>query len=372
MFDSILNWENSKSEEGVKPPPLNILLPRLFPKQESNLKTSYHKKNFKKKFILKKRKRSKIQKKSKYKSNTFNSHNNTTYKTYIIGKCKENKIVNHKINHYNLPSKCYNCGKSGHHAFECKERKEDICPKCLQKNHLNDICSYEICVNCRKRGHKAKDCFYNQKNKNFLKKCFKCLNYGHESFECLINPNPIQIKNFAKIPLCAFCGSSNHYICPFDKNEGIFVVQDYYNGNNYTDELNINKNKKEFINRNSSESLLKFFLKEIKKKEKIEVQLGELAEDITKEEIKNINFCCKCGKNHFSEDCGKIQNKIKNISTDKYIFNLKENIIHKKNPLKFEPFERKEYRINHHNIRTDYYDQDDSSGESFNQVFKKK
>ena len=37
----------------------------------------------------------------------------------------------------------------------------------------------------------------------------------------------------------------------------------------------------------------------------------------------------------------------------------------------FEPYARKEYIINHHDIRADYYDQSDSSGESFNELFKK-
>ena len=58
-------------------------------------------------------------------------------------------------------------------------------------------------------------------------------------------------------------------------------------------------------------------------------------------------------------------------SNEDFIFNLKDNIIHNKNPLKYEPYLRKEYKINHHDIREDYYDQSDSSGESFNKIFKK-
>ena len=46
-------------------------------------------------------------------------------------------------------------------------------------------------------------------------------------------------------------------------------------------------------------------------------------------------------------------------------------LYHKKNPLKFEPYKNSEYKVNHHNIRYDYYEQNDSSGESFEELFKR-
>ena len=68
----------------------------------------------------------------------------------------------------------------------------------------------------------------------------------------------------------------------------------------------------------------------------------------------------------------KIKNKNKsNLNNDDFIFNLKDNIIHRKNPLKFEPYARKKYIINYNDIKADYYDQSNSSGESFNELFKK-
>ena len=380
MFRSFLKPENSKTEDIIElePPPLNTLIPRLIPKVLPKKGSS--KNYFKKEFISRKRKHSNKKEKSKPEENTFNSQNNFKYINYFIGESQEN-INNNKKFHYNNSSKCFICGKPGHHGAECKEKKEEICPKCLGKNHLNNICPYEICLNCGKRGHKQQNCFYFKKNKNKhkknLKKFFNCSNYGHESNECLSKPNPIYIKNYSKIPLCAFCKSSNHYICPFNKNKGIFVIPDhYYDDNGYNDKNNsdsdFNLNNNEIVNRNNSESLLNYFLNEIKKTDKIEIKLGELPQDITKEEIKNTNFCCKCGNNHFSDDCEKFKKKNKfNLNND-FIFNLKDNIIHRKNPLKFEPYERKEYTINHHDIRADYYDQSDSSGESFNELFKKK
>ena len=381
MIHSFLNPEISKAADIIEldPPPLNTLIPRLIPKKSP--KKTPSKRKFKKEFISKKRKKSLLKEKSKQKENTFNSQNNFQYINYFIGESQEN-INNHKKFHYNNSSKCFICGKPGHHGAECKEKKEEICPKCLRKNHINNICPYEICFNCGKRGHKQENCFYAKKNKSknknkkIIKKCFNCLNFGHENYECLSKPNPIYIKNYSKIPLCAFCKSSNHYICPFNKNNGIFVIPDHYydNDNNDIDnnsdsDFNINKN--EIVNRNSAESLINYFLNEIKKTEKIEIKLGELPQDIAKEEIKNTNFCCKCGDNHFSEDCETIKKKNKYNLNNDFIFNLKDNIIHRKNPLKFEPYARKEYIINHHDIRADYYDQSDSSGESFNELFKK-
>ena len=183
------------------------------------------------------------------------------------------------------------------------------------------------------------------------------------------------------MPLCAFCGSSNHYLCPFKNNEDLFVVPDEYDENikDFTfenqNQKNKNKNINKKINRNNSESLLNFFSNEIKMTEKIKLYLGELPKDIAKEEIKNTVFCCKCGGDHFSELCGKIKNKKKiqddDFDLNDWILKLRDNFDHIKNPLKFEPYAKKEYRINHHNFNNDYYDQEDSSGESFNKVFKK-
>ena len=372
MFYPFFKTENSKMEDILEPPPLNTLLPRLIPKESP--KKDSPKMQLKEKYISRKRNKSKSKEKSKHKTNTFNSQNNIKYLNYIIDELQEN-INNHKKSHHNHSSKCYICGKPGHHGAECPEKKEEICPKCLQKNHKDDICPYEICFNCGKRGHKQQDCFYLKKNRNkkTLKKCFNCLNYGHESNECLCKPNPIYIKNSLKIPLCSFCGSSNHYICPFKKNEAIFVVPEHYDDSDHSNNFSYNKNNNGIVNRNSAESLINYFLNQRKKTEKIELHLGELPNDITKEEIKNTNFCCKCGDNHLSKDCETINNIKKTFNNfyDEFLFNLKDNIIHKKNPLKFEPYARKEYTINHHNIRTDYYDQNDSSDESFDTIFKK-
>ena len=208
------------------------------------------------------------------------------------------------------------------------------------------------------------------------------MNNGHESIDCLIKPNEIIIKNPLKIPLCKFCNSSNHYICPL--SDDFYVISDYD-----SDKVNINddkyyknKNNKNYkknyyiknyrVNRNNFDSLFNYFSNEYKKYEKEDVILGKILNGVTKEQIKYTNFCCKCGKPHYSKECGKfISKKYINEENDDYLINLKQNNIHKKNPLKFEPLERPEYKINHHDMRNDYYDQSDSSGESFKEMYKK-
>ena len=366
MINSLFNPENSKLDNELVAPPLNILLPRLIPKEISNNISSNITPT--ENFISKKRLLTKEDSKSK--KNIFNHPNNSQYKKFSIEESQEN-LNNHKKFNFTHITKCFVCGKNGHHGSECKEKEDEICLKCLQKNHFDNICPKEICLNCGKRGHKQHNCFYNKKNKNkkILKKCKNCFNFGHESHECLCKPYPIYIRNFSKFPICSFCKSANHYLCPFKKSEDLFTISENDDDNNN----NLNNSNK-IINRDSCESLLNFFYNESKKYGKIELNIGELPENLTKDEIKNTIFCCKCGGNHLSENCGKTDKKISynDLLNENFLFNLKENIIHKKNPLKFEPYERNEYTINHHDIRNDYYDQNDSSGESFNEIFNKK
>jgi hypothetical protein len=307
-------------------------------------------------------------------------------------------------NHYNrnTHTKCFICGKFGHISPECREENDDICVKCLQKNHKGKECPNEKCFYCKCKGHEATFCPLKRKNQNNHKnkyiaskapKCTKCLNNGHLAADCLINPNEIYINNPSKKPLCAFCNSSNHYICPLN-DDNFYVISDYDSDNvnldDLDDEVGNNKENKNIrinnknnsyiknfrVNRDSFYSILQFFTNESKKYEKQEIVIGKICGGVNKEQIKYTNFCCKCGKPHYYKDCGRNLHKKKYINeeNDDYYIKLKypNNFIHKKNPLKFEPLAKSEYKINHHDMRYDYYDQNDSSGESFKEMYKKK
>ena len=271
----------------------------------------------------------------------------------------------------------------------------------MQKSHKGKECPNEKCFLCNSKGHKTTFCPLKKKNQNNYKnkciaskipKCTKCLNNGHESKDCLIKPNDIIINNPSKLPLCKFCNSPDHYICPL--KDDIYIISDYdsdivivndekkdKNDSIKKDNYNYKNKKSSYIknykvDRNSFNSLLNYFLNECKKYEKEEIMLGKIENEITKEQIADTNFCCKCGKLHYFKDCGKSISKKKYVSEDNddYFINLKyyNNLYHKKNPLKFEPYHKSEYRINHHDIRFDYYDQNDSSGESFKEMYNNK
>ena len=381
MFPQFFRNENSKIEEGIKSlSALDSILPRLFPKENNKIINNDIPISTNS-FLSKKRNKSishssdSSLEESKH-INLYKILNQMHNKNLFIDQQQEN-INNYKKFHFSHTTKCYICGKSGHHGAECKEKNEEICEKCLQKNHGDKDCPKEICFICGKRGHKSQNCYYKKKsfikNNKIIKRCVNCHNNGHDSNDCLCRPNPVYIKNYAKKPLCYFCGSSKHYLCP-SRNDNLYLISDYKESrsDNYFNYYENNNNENYILNRNSFDSLLNFFMNESKKSEKIELYLGKISDNITKEEIKKINFCCKCGNTHFSKDCKKNKNKSNIISNDNFIFNLKENIIHSRNPLKFEPYEKKEYKINHHDLRSDYYDEQDSSGESFNEIFNKK
>ena len=403
MFHSFFNNEDSKLGEGIDSNFFNSSLPRLVPKSNSKINNSFPITN--KIFLQKKRNKSKeisrdLSREESKNINLYKILNQMRIINSFIDQQQENIINNKKKKFYfSHTSRCFICGKSGHHAKECpdkdreivdkekiyekdkeriRDKYEDICEKCLQKDHGDKECPKEICFNCGKRGHNTHNCFNKKKSyKNDIVKCNNCHNFGHNSNDCLCKPNPVYIKNYSKVPLCNFCGSSKHYLCPSRNNE-IYVIPEYkeYESNNSFNSIsncyNIIDNENFIVNRNSFDSLLKFFSIESKKSEKIELHLGILSDDIQKEDIKKMNFCCKCGNHHFSKECKKFKNKNNIIINDDFIFKLNDNLFHSKNPLKYEPYEKNEYKINHHNIRNDYYDEEDSSGESFNSIFMKK
>ena len=322
------------------------------------------------------------------------SSSSSPHSTKIDFNYNQNKNFYHKNTH----SKCFICGKYGHKSVDCREDNDDFCVKCLQNNHKGKECPNEKCYFCKSKGHEPTFCPLKRKNQNNHKnkyiaskipKCTKCLNNGHITKDCLVKPNEIIVNNISKQPLCSFCSSPNHYICP-PKNDDIYVISDYDSDNIILDDdedvknignKNINSHNDSYIanyrvNRNNFNSIIQYFNNERKKYEKQEVIIGNICGDVKKDQIKNTNFCCKCGKPHYYKDCGKNTYKKykENNENDEYYVKLKNfnNLIYKKNPLKFEPQVKSEYKINHNDIRYDYYDQNDSSGESFKEMYKKK
>lgn len=242
---------------------------------------------------------------------------------------KINNEIKEKDSNKNLTSnkkkskiiKCFLCGKLGHITKNCQDRTEEICIKCLKTGHNPSNCPIEKCHICRQLDHREWECPLRAKNKNIkdkliysmkLANCGRCLNKGHESSECLINPSPIQIINETKESLCCFCNSVNHYICPFKEN--IFIISDEESNNNKND-LTFYKEK---VDRNDFESIVNFFSKQRKM---IEYRQKKCLYDIKKEDIINTNFCCKCGGLHHIYDCSNenkknINNKINNNNSN--------------------------------------------------------
>ena len=204
-------------------------------------------------------------------------------------------------------------------------------------------------------------------------RCSACKNYGHDVKDCLIKPNEIIINDQNKIPLCKYCNSTEHYLCPFD-NDIPILTQFSDNDSNENNKIDYIIDYK--VERNSFESLLNFFINEDNKNRSIKNE-KRIFKNIPNDEIKNCIFCCYCGDPyHNYTNCPKVNMKIK-IKNEFYnngeyyerINNINE---YSKNPLKYEPYQRKEYKIDHHNFRHDYYDQNDSSGESFSEMYKNK
>ena len=319
----------------------------------------------------------------------MNENDKNSYTLDLSKKTNKLNIKAQKKKKRKLKSKHFIIKKSSLRNISKKRQENqkiiDRCFICNQKGHFHKNCPNIKCYNCNKKGHKAISC---PLNNNIIPKCDRCENYGHFSKDCLINP--IIDKSYLN-DSCYFCGKK-HFICPFE--EPPFIISDYDSDNaiiSSSDEDNDNKDKfennigfiKNFrVNKENFYSILNYFKNEkrrlqydnnIHKNKVKKKKLNErIFQDIKNEDIYKTIFCYKCGGRHSSKFCfknGKNENKENN-----YLLNIIEEGKYKvKNPLKYEPIlPKEEYTINHHNQNNNYYNDTDSSGESYEKMYKNK
>ncbi len=202
------------------------------------------------------------------------------------------------------------------------------------------------------------------------------------------------------IILCKHCGSPNHYLCPF--NGDISVISDYDSDNvdivsdggddssfkivkkhknsdigsdddGADADISDNSIIKNFkVDKNSFESIRLFFMNEIKKDNlKIKKKEKRSKKVFNAIDTKNCLFCYKCGKTHYGDECKYIFGTMKEeMEFGDYSYGMrKEQFPITKNPLKYGPIHKKEFKINHHQLRNDYYNENDSSGESYGEMY---
>lgn len=292
---------------------------------------------------------------------------------------KYDELHNIKKRYYNhqenITIKCSKCGEVGHSQRFCNNLTIPVCFKCNKPGHNAKNCPKIQCFHCNKLGHISKKCPLNNKNSSIKDEifCSRCKNYGHKKDDCLIYPIGLYVDDISgnEKPLCFFCKSSTHYICPFPNKQ--FLIK-YYD----SDEVELSDENDEKIRnlKNQKEEkknfyqILEYFKKETnrinllnKKKQKKEAQ--RIFSQISNEDIQNTIFCYICGDMHDVKDCPS--NKVNNNSAPPVSLVPRTNY-HIKNPLKYQAIYKEEYKINHHLPFKNYYEDDNSSGESFTDI----
>ncbi|GAQ82900.1 hypothetical protein KFL_001280200 [Klebsormidium nitens] len=116
--------------------------------------------------------------------------------------------------------RCFNCGATGHKAWNCPEpKKERPCFVCGKFGHLGQKCpTGKLCFVCGKGGHEARDC-----PKKGMRRgagwasgegqegnvCYKCGWEGHTRAECWRDYDEADLQ----LIRCYICGEHGHLSC---------------------------------------------------------------------------------------------------------------------------------------------------------------
>ena len=114
------------------------------------------------------------------------------------------KKVSKKKNVSNLKhTSCKKCGSKNSLKCDCLTIRT-FCYICLGKTHIKKNCPrLKKCFKCLKYGHRANDC-----DESLNNKCENCNISIHKKEECLKNPDKILIKDLKENNLkCRICGS---------------------------------------------------------------------------------------------------------------------------------------------------------------------
>jgi len=120
---------------------------------------------------------------------------------------KKRKRTSRYFSEPDISVSCFNCGKGGHIAMFCTEKKKLFpCFFCGRTGHQVSNCPAQLCHKCMEGNHKAQHC----KNKPVRPvSCFYCAGTDHTTDKCVHKPMPSALSQVR----CYVCGKTGHVSC---------------------------------------------------------------------------------------------------------------------------------------------------------------